>query len=53
MNILNLITRILVKKGKSSLYIFLNFIIAMTCGILIYLFVADEFAYDKHFSQVD
>ena len=53
MNNLNLILRNLFKKGKSSLYVLSNFIIAMTCGILIYLFVADEFAYDKHFSQFD
>ncbi len=53
MNNLNLITRNLFKRSKSSLYILLNFVIAMTCGIMIFLFVADEFAYDKHFPQFD
>ncbi len=45
------ILRNLFRKRKSNLYAIINFSIAFTCALLIYLFVADEFAFDKHFSK--
>ena len=41
----------LFRKGKSSVYILVNFTIAFTCALLIYLFVSDEFSFDKHFAN--
>ncbi|HKL32405.1 MAG TPA: ABC transporter permease, partial [Tangfeifania sp.] len=46
-----IIFRNLFRKRNSSLYILINFTVAFTCALLIYLFVADEFAFDKHFSN--
>ncbi|MFA5329697.1 MAG: ABC transporter permease [Prolixibacteraceae bacterium] len=41
----------LFRKGKSGVYILVNFTIAFTCALLIYLFVSDEFSFDKHFAN--
>ena len=46
-----IIFRKLFRRGKSSLYVVINFALAFTCALLIYLFVTDEFAFDKHFSN--
>ncbi|WP_423129674.1 ABC transporter permease [Gaoshiqia sp. Z1-71] len=53
MNNLKLIGRNLFKQSQSSFYILINFVIAFTCVTLIYLFVTDEFAFDRHFSKFD
>ncbi|MCG6189799.1 ABC transporter permease [Maribellus maritimus] len=51
MRSLKIISRNLFLKGKSNAYVLVSFSVAFTCALLIYLFVADEFAFDKHFSN--
>ena len=48
---LKVLIRSLFRKGKSGVYILVNFTIAFTCALLIYLFVSDEFSFDKHFAN--
>jgi len=48
---LKVLLRSLFRKGKSGVYILVNFTIAFTCALLIYLFVSDEFSFDKHFAN--
>ncbi len=53
MNNFKLFFRNLFRKGRLSLYIIVNWAIAFMCALLIYLFVADEFTFDKHFSNYE
>ena len=48
---IKVLLRGLFRKGKSGVYILVNFTIAFTCALLIYLFVSDEFSFDKHFAN--
>ncbi len=53
MGIIKKVYRELLRNKLTSSFVFMSFLIAYCCCILVYLFIADELSYDKHNPNYD